>query len=188
MAIAGVIVFFLFFMSLGGDNSANDETQNMGQAHHATTAIDIPGSAGDTSGGPTTRGYNGGGTMTGGYNSGAPTTGGYNGGGTTTGGYYNGGNGNGADDLEEVVDEAVGDIQQAEEEQLEQSAGMLSSALSSIGNVSNVFIHFSSSSSCRRWWWRFLLLPLEPRAVSNIRYYLHAFSVSPYWYGQDARK
>jgi hypothetical protein len=112
MAIAGVIVFFLFFMSLGGDSSANDETQNMGQAHHASTAIDVPVST-----------------------SGGPTIGGYNGGGTTTGG-YNGGNENGAEALEEVVDEAVEDIQQAEEEQLEQSEGMLSSALSSIGNVS----------------------------------------------------
>jgi hypothetical protein len=138
MAIAGVIVFFLFFMSLGGDNSANDETQNMGQAHHASTAIDVPASAGYTNGVPATGGYNGGGT----------TIGGYNGGGTTTGG-YNGGNEDGEEALEEVVDEAVGDIQNAEQEQLEQSEGMLSSALSSIGNVSNVLIH--SSSSWRRW-------------------------------------
>jgi hypothetical protein len=115
MAITGVIVFFFFFMSLGGDNSANDETQNMGQAHHASTAIDIPGSNSYTSGGP--------------------ASGSYNGGGTTTGG-YNGGNEDGAEALEEVVYEAVGDITQAEEEQLEQSSGMLSSALSSIGNVS----------------------------------------------------
>jgi hypothetical protein len=114
MAIAGVIVFFLFFMSLGGDSSANDETQNMGQAHHASTAIDIPGGNSYTSGGPATGGYNG-------------------------------GNENGAEALDELVDEAVGDIQQAEEQQLQQSEGMLSSALSSIGNVSNV-IH----SSC--WW------------------------------------
>jgi hypothetical protein len=121
MVIAGVIVFFLFFMSLGGDSSANDETQNMGQAHHASTAIDIPGGNSYTSGGP--------------------ATGGYNGGGTTNGG-YNGGNENGAEALDELVDEAVGDIQHAEEEQLEQSAGMLGSALSSIGNVSNV-IHSS---------------------------------------------
>jgi hypothetical protein len=121
MAIAGVIVFFLFFMSLGGDSSANDETQNMGQAHHATTATVIPGSTSYTSGGT--------------------TTGGYTSGGTTTGG-YNGGNENDAEALNEVVDEAVGDIQHAEEEQLAQSEGMLSSALSSIGNVSNV-IHSS---------------------------------------------
>jgi hypothetical protein len=105
MAITGVIVFFFFFMSLGGDNSANDETQNMGQAHHASTAIDIPGSNSYTSGGPASGGYNG-------------------------------GNEDGAEALEEVVYEAVGDITQAEEEQLEQSSGMLSSALSSIGNVS----------------------------------------------------
>jgi hypothetical protein len=117
MAIAGVIVFFLFFMSLGGDSSGNDETKNMGQAHHASTAIDIPASNSNTIGGP--------------------ATGGYNGGGTTTGG-YNGGNEYGAEGLEEVVDEAVGDIQQAEEEQLEQSATMLSSALSSIGNVRTI--------------------------------------------------
>ena len=108
-------MFFFFFMSLGGDSSANDETKNMGQAHHASTAIDIPASNSYTSGGPTT------------------------GGGPATGG-YNGGDENGAEALNELVDEAVGDIQQAEEEQLEQSAGMLSSALSSIGNVSNLFI------------------------------------------------
>jgi hypothetical protein len=98
-------VFFFFFMSLGGDSSANDETQNMGQAHHASTAIGIPASNSYTGGGPTTGGDNG-------------------------------GNENGAEALDELVDEAVGDIQQAEEEQLEQSEGMLSSALSSIGNVS----------------------------------------------------
>jgi hypothetical protein len=159
MAIAAVIVCLFFFMSLGGDNSANDETQNMGQAHHATTAIDIPGGAGDTSGGP----------MTGGYNGGAPATGG-----------YNGGNEDGAKAVEELVDEAVEDIQHAEEEQLEQSEGMLSSALSSIGNVSSV-IHSScvdgvGDSFC------------FSKVDSNIRYYLFAFSVYPYWYGQDARK
>jgi hypothetical protein len=132
MAIAGVIVFFLFFMSLGGDNSANDETQNMGQAHHASTAIDVP--------------------TTGGYNGGGPTTGGYNGGGPTPGG-YNGGNEVSEEALEEIVDEAVGDIQNAEEEQLEQSEGMLTSALSSIGNVSHVFIpSFMLSFYCWRRW------------------------------------
>jgi hypothetical protein len=76
----------------------------MGQAHHVTTAIGIPGSAGNTSGGPTPGGYNG-------------------------------GNENGAEAVEELVDEAVGDIQHAEEEQLEQSEGMLSSAMRSMGNV-----------------------------------------------------
>jgi hypothetical protein len=157
MAIAGVIVSLLFFMSLGGDSSANDETQNMGQAHHATTAIDIPGGAGDTSGGP----------MNGGYNGGTPATGG-----------YNGGNEDGAEAVEELVDEAVEDIQHAEEEQLEQSEGMLSSALSSIGNVSIVIHSFLV----------LVVLLASSKVDSNIRYYLFTFSVYPYWYGQDVRK
>jgi hypothetical protein len=136
MAIAGVIVFFLFFMSLGGDSSANDETENMGQAHHASTATDIPGSTSYTSGGTTTGGYNGGGTTTGGYNS---------------------GNAAGSEALEELVDEAVEDIQQAEEEQLKQSEGMLSSALSSIGNVSTIIYSFLFAVAVVVRW--FLLLP-----------------------------
>jgi hypothetical protein len=128
MGIAGVIVFFLFFMSLGGDTSSNDETQNMGQAHHATVPTEpgVPGSAGTPTGfgGPT------GGNVGGGYNSGGNVGGGYK---PATDDDMT----TGADQeaLGEVVDEAVEDIQLAEEAQLEQSENMLGSALSSIGNV-----------------------------------------------------
>jgi hypothetical protein len=121
MAVAGVIVFLIFFMSLGGGGSSNDETQNMGQAHHSTAVTDFPGST-DLS------------------NSGATTAG------STNGGYTLPGASAASDedvkDLGDVVDGVVGDIQEAENEQLAQSQGMLTSAMSSIGNVSNVIHSF----------------------------------------------
>jgi hypothetical protein len=120
MAVAGVIVFFLFFMSLGGD-STNNESDNMGQAHHSSTSSNtvveyrpgVPGSE----------------TVAPGNTYGVPDS--Y---GEKEGSYSNSG-GSGEVSLHDAVDMASQEIRDAENKQLEESQTMISSALSSVGNV-----------------------------------------------------
>lgn len=127
MALAGVIVFFLFFMSLGGDGDGNAENDNLGQAHHATTTdqqpikiVDYRPGISDTPGAGGTPGNTFGAS---GYSQG-DTASSY---GAAT-----------QEELGEVVASAVDDIRSAEEEQLAESQSMLSSTMGKVGNVSSL--------------------------------------------------